>query len=44
MDANAGTGKRDRGGGLGYAQVVGSYGRDIFNYDGEHLIRTAADA
>ena len=44
MDANALTGKRDRGGSLEYAQVVGPYGRDVLNDKGEHLLRTAADA
>ena len=31
MDANARTGKRDRGGSLEYAQVVGPYGRNVLN-------------
>ena len=31
MDANARTGKRDRGGSLEYAQVLGPYGRDVLN-------------
>ena len=31
MDANVRTGKRDRGGSLEYAQVVGPYGRDVLN-------------
>ena len=44
MDANAHTGKRDRGGGLEYAQVVGPYGRHVLNDNGEHLVRTAANA
>ena len=44
MDANARTGKRDRGGSLEYAQVIGPYGRDVLNDNGEHLVRTAADA
>ena len=43
MDANARTGKRDRGGSL-HAQVLGPYGRDDLNNNGEHLVRTAADA
>ena len=43
MDANARTGKRDRGGSLEYAQVLGPYGRDVLN-NGEHLVRTATDA
>ena len=43
MDANARTGKRDRGGSLEYAQVLGPYGRDVLN-DSEHLVRTATDA
>ena len=44
MDANARTGKRDRGGSLEHAQVAGPYGRDVLNDNGEHLIRTAADS
>ena len=44
MDANARTGKRDQGGSLEYAQVLGPYGRDVLNDNGEQLIRTAADA
>ena len=44
MDTNARTGKRDRGGSLEYAQVLGPYGRDILNDNGEHFVRTAADA
>ena len=44
MDVNVRTGKRDRGGNLEYAQVLGPYGRDILNDNGEHLVRTAADA
>ena len=44
MDANARIGKRDRGGSLEYAQVLGPYGRGVFNDNGEHLVRTAADA
>ena len=43
-DANARTEKRDRGGSLEYAQVVGPYERDVLNGNGEHLVRTAADA
>ena len=43
MDANARTGKRDRGGSLEYAQVLGPYGRDVLNDNGEHLVCTAAD-
>ena len=44
MDGNARIGKRDRGGSLEYAQVVGPYGRDILNDNGGHLVRTAVDA
>ena len=44
MDANARTGKRDRGGSLEYAQVLGPYGRDVLNDNGEHLVHTAAYA
>ena len=44
MDANARTGKRDRGGSLKYAQVVGPYGRDVLKDNSEHLARIAADA
>ena len=43
MDESARTGKRDRGGSLEYAQVVGPYGGDVLNDNGEHLARTAAD-
>ena len=38
MDANGRTGKRDRGGSLEYAQVLGPYGRDVLNDHGEHLV------
>ena len=44
MDANARTGKRDRGRSLEYAEVVGPYGRDVLNDNGEHLVRIASDA
>ena len=44
MDANARTGKRDGSGSLEYTQVIGPYGRDVLNDNGEHLVRTAADA
>ena len=44
MDANACTGKSDRGGSLEYAHVLGPYGRDVLNDNGEHLVRAAADA
>ena len=44
MDANACTGKRDRGGSLEYTQVLGPYGRDVLTDNGEHLVRTATYA
>ena len=44
MDANARSRKRDRGESLEYAQVLGPYGRDVLNDNGEHLVRTGADA
>ena len=44
MDANARTGKRDWGGSLEYAQVVEPYGRNVLNDNGEHLVRSTADA
>ena len=44
MDANARTGKRDQGGSLEYAQVVGPYGGNVLNDNGEHVVRTAAEA
>ena len=43
MDANARTGKRERGGSLENAQVVEPYGRDVLNDNGEHLVSTAAE-
>ena len=44
MDANARTGKRDRGGSLDYAQMLGPYGRDVLKGNGKLPIGTAGDA
>ena len=43
MDANTRAGKRDQGGSLEYAQVIGPYGGDVLSDNGEHLVRTFAD-
>ena len=43
MDANARTGGRGEGGGLGDARVLGPYGRDILNDNGSRLLACAAE-
>ena len=43
MDANARTGGRGEGGGVGDVQVLGPYGRDTLNDNGSRLLACAAE-